>query len=102
MKMEMLVILTEVINEKSFWQDPLGWISRGVTEGISNYVSHLLSDLCNNVLDFLESTSDTFTLFAITILILAQVLGVDTAKRYRGVVVLCWLLTQAIIATRYR
>lgn len=102
MRIEIIMAVAEEINEKSFWQDPLGWISRGVAEGISHYVSNLLGNLCNNVLNFLESTSDTFTLFAVTVLILAQVLGVDTAKRYRGIIIVMWIVTQAVIALRYR
>ncbi|MDE5977987.1 MAG: hypothetical protein K2G70_05940 [Turicibacter sp.] len=94
--------LVEVVNEKSFWKDPLGWIARGVAQGISDYVAGVLSNMCDHILNFLEATSDTFTLFAVTILILLQVFGVDTAKRYRGIVLIFWLLTQGIIAFHYR
>lgn len=98
----MLSKLSEVVNEKTFWQDPLGWISQGVAQGIGNYFSNLFSNMLDRVLTFLESTSDTFTLFAITILIMAQMLGVDRAKNYRGIVIVAWIVTQAVLAFRHQ
>lgn len=102
MDMLMLSKLSEVVNEKTFWQDPLGWISRGVTQGIADFFANALSNAVEGVLTFLEATSDTFTLFAITILILAQMLGVDRAKNYRGIVIVAWIVTQAILAFRHQ
>lgn len=89
--------LTTIINEKSFFEDPLGWISRGVAQGISDFFSHIFSNAWNNVLAFLEATSDTFTLFAILILITAYALGVEKAKNHLGLVILFWICVQIFV-----
>lgn len=89
--------LTTIINEKSFFEDPLGWISRGVAQGISDFFSHIFSSAWNNVLAFLEATSDTFALFAILILITAYALGVEKAKNHLGLVILFWICVQIFV-----
>lgn len=89
--------LTAIVNEKSFFEDPLGWISRGVAQGIGDFFSHVFSNAWNNVLAFLEATSDTFALFAILILILARVLGVEKAKNHLGLVILFWICVQIFV-----
>lgn len=89
--------LTTIINEKSFFEDPLGWISRGVAKGIGDFFSHIFSDAWNNIIAFLEATSDTFTLFAILILITAYALGVEKSKNHLGLVILFWICVQIFI-----
>ena len=89
--------LTAIINEKSFFEDPLGWISRGVAQGIGDFFSHIFSNAWNNVLAFLEATSDTFALFAILILITAYALGVEKAKSHLGLVILFWICVQIFV-----
>ncbi len=93
--------LTAIINEKSFFQDPLGWISRGVAQGMSDFFGNMFANAYNTLLSYLESTCDTFTLFALLVLILARVLGVEKAKNYIGLVILFWLIIHFAGRWRY-
>ena len=96
-----LTQLTAMITEKSFWEDPIGWISRGVAQGISAFFGNMFANAYNNLLTYLESTCDTFTLFALLVLILAHVLGVEKAKNYTGLVILFWLIIHFAGRWRY-
>ncbi len=95
-----LTQLTAMITEKSFWEDPIGWISRGVAQGLSDFFRNMFANAYNTLLNYLESTCDTFTLFALLTLILAHVLGVERAKNYIGLVILFWLVIH--FASRWR
>ena len=42
-----LTQLTAMIIEKSFWEDPIGWISRGVAQGISDFFENMFANAYN-------------------------------------------------------
>lgn len=100
MNVVMLSKLSEVVNEKSFWQDPMGWISRGVAQGIGDFFGDLCTKIGNIIIDGLDKVSDPVFLYIMLFLLMAKVFGFDLSKRYIGLTITTYIFIQFIIATR--
>lgn len=96
--LDRMTIITSVVDLEpiTFWENPLGYISNGVAQGIWQFFVNSF----DNAVEFAASTSDTFTLFAVVFLIMAQLFGFDLSKRYRGLVIVSWLFIQGFAAYR--
>lgn len=100
MNINMIITTVNELNEKGFFADPMGWISRGVTQGIGDFFTNIFSKAGNFILDGLDKVSDSVFLYIMLFLLMAKVFGFDLSKRYIGLTVTSYLFIQLLIATR--